>query len=118
MSLLSKLAVFPAKAARLLALLTGHAVIAAAAIPIGLLDPAVDRRSTRFELAGQIPRAAPGTRQGNDLLAELSRVRVPRSRHDDTLLSQLGFCPSNRGNSNSNSKTPSPALENTSSAAC
>jgi hypothetical protein len=68
-------------------LLTGQAVGPAAAIAIGLLDPAMDRRSTWLELPCQILNAPPGTRQGDDLLPELRSVRVPRSRHDDTLLS-------------------------------
>lgn len=70
--------------------MAGRAVIAMAAIPVGLLDPAIGRREARLELA----------RQGNDLLPELGRIRVPRSRHEDIRLSQHGLCPLNRGNSN------------------
>jgi hypothetical protein len=44
-----------AKATKLIALLAGQAVGAAAAIAIGLLDPAMDRGRARLELTGQIP---------------------------------------------------------------
>lgn len=79
-SLLSKLAILPAKAAKLLALLAGYTVIATAAITVGLLDPAMDRRSARFELARQILNAAPGSCKGNNLFPELRRIWVPSSR--------------------------------------
>jgi hypothetical protein len=81
------LAILTAEAAKLVALLTGQTVGAAAAIAIGLLDPAMDGRRARLELPGQILNAPAGTRQGDDLLPELRSVTVPRSRHDDTLLS-------------------------------
>jgi len=48
-----------AKATKLIALLAGQAVGAAAAIAIGLLDPAMDRCRVRLELPGQILNVAP-----------------------------------------------------------
>ena len=63
------------------------AVDAAAAVPFSLFDPAMDRRRAPPELPGQIFHAASGSGQRNYLLPEFRRVRVPRSRHRDTLLS-------------------------------
>jgi hypothetical protein len=85
-SLLAKLAVLLAKASKLVALFARQTVAATAVIAISLLDPAMDRRRARLKLPGQVFYAAPGLRQRNNLFPEFRRVRVPRSRHQDTIL--------------------------------
>jgi hypothetical protein len=79
---------------------TGQPIGSVAAIAVSLLDPAVDRRRAWLEFTGEVLDAPAGARQRNDLLPEFRRIWVPRSRHSDTLLSQVELCPSNRGNSN------------------
>jgi hypothetical protein len=59
------------------------------AITIGLLEPAVDRGNTWLELTSKLFDATPGTSQRNNLFPEVRRVRVPRFRHRDTLLSEI-----------------------------
>lgn len=61
------MAVLTAKAAQLFALLACYAVGGVAAVPIDLLEPAMDRRRARLKLPRQILHAAPGSSQRNDL---------------------------------------------------
>lgn len=74
-------------------------LITRAAITVGLLDPAMDRRSTRFELARQILNAAPGSRTCNDLFlnsggyAFLVLGMMTLSSHNSECVHQTGGTP-------------------------
>jgi hypothetical protein len=57
------LAVLTAKAAKFFAFLARQPIRATAGISIGLFDPTMDRRGTRFKLAGKILNATPGQGQ-------------------------------------------------------
>jgi len=78
-----------AKATKLIALLAGQAVGAAAAIAIGLLDPAMDRCRVRLELPGQILNVAPAAGQRNNLLPEFRRVRLWALKTGHDLLQKI-----------------------------